>query len=263
MRALSEWKNKFGNNFTDNYGNTYRQAMEIKNMETNGAYQAKVSGDYGEFTASSILKALPSEYHVMNDILLQQGIMKRPYQPQIYGQSKWQVVKERGRMIELVKKSTQLDHLIVSPYGLFVIETKNHKGYVFGDIRGAVWTQVLNKGQAHYTFHNPVAQNETHLKELSNQLRLGRQFMVGMIVFTNPEAYLGNVNCNCCFTLDMLYNAIMSYNKPIWDMKQTEKVILAIEKLDSSSYTKAKEHEMYVQDLKERQEINRRRKRGY
>ena len=134
---------------------------------------------------------------------------------------------------------------------------------MFGDINGAVWTQVLGGGKAHFTFHNPVAQNETHLRELSAQLRIPRQFMVGMIVFTNPDAHLGNVNCSCCYTMDMLYNAIISYNKQLWTMRQTEKIILAIEKLDTNSYTAAKEHEMYVQDLKERKEINKLRKRGY
>ena len=50
---MGDWQNKFGNNFTETYDNV----MQQKNIETGGAYQAKVSGDYGEFTASSILKA--------------------------------------------------------------------------------------------------------------------------------------------------------------------------------------------------------------
>ena len=81
--------------------------------------------------------------------------------------------------------------------------------------------------------------------------------MTGMIVFTNPDAFLGNVNCNCCFTLDMLYDAILSYQRPIWNQKQTIQVIQAIEKLNSSSYLKSKEHEIYVKDLQRRKEINR------
>ena len=254
---MGDWQGKFGNNFQDSYNN----AMEHKNIETGGAYQAKVSGDYGEFTASSILKALPSEYHIMNDILLQQGIMKRRYQPQIYGETCWKLTKINGVVYELVPQSTQLDHLIVSPYGLFVIETKNHKGFIFGDMASQVWTQVLSHGRAHFTFHNPVAQNETHLRELSKQTKIPRNCMIGMIVFTNPEANLANVNCGCCYTLGNLFDSIMYCKQPLWNLRQVEKIILAIEKLDSNSYLKAKEHEMYVQDIKRRKEINKARRR--
>ncbi len=48
--------------------------MIQKNLETGGSYQAAVSGMYGEFTIAAIFKALPEEYAVLNDILLQTGI---------------------------------------------------------------------------------------------------------------------------------------------------------------------------------------------
>jgi hypothetical protein len=92
---------------------------------------------------------------------------------------------------------------------------------------------------------------------MSKQLKMPMNYMTGMIVFTNPEAYLGNVNCTCCYTIDMLYEAILSYQQPLWNMKQTEKVIKAIEGIDTNNYTNAKEHEMYVKDIKHRHEINR------
>jgi len=31
--------------------------------------------------------------------------------------------------------TTQIDHFLLSPYGLFVIETKNYKGWIFGSER--------------------------------------------------------------------------------------------------------------------------------
>ena len=94
--------------------------MANKNYETDGGYYAKVSGDTGELEISSALKSLPDYYHIIDDVLLQTK-----------------------------KGSTQLDHVIVSPFGIFVIETKNHKGMIFGDCCGQVWTQVLN-GRGHF-----------------------------------------------------------------------------------------------------------------
>ena len=39
--------------------------------------------------------------------------------------------------------TTQIDHVVVSPYGVFVIETKNYSGWIFGDSRSRVWTQTF------------------------------------------------------------------------------------------------------------------------
>lgn len=262
---FESWNNNLGKNFTDNFSELHKQQMANKNIETCGAYQAEVSGAYGEFTASMVFKSLPSEYHIMDNILLQQGTDLRVYRPDKYGQSPWKIIDKNGIKYEVVKKSTQIDHVIVSPYGIFIIETKNHKGYIFGDINSKVWTQVLkgeNGSRAHgghsrFTFYNPVLQNQGHLDNLSKQLKIPQNCMVGMIVFTNPEAELLNVNCNCCFTLDMLYEAILSYDRQLWSPNQTIKVIQKIEKLNSSSYILNKEHEAYVKDIQHRKEINR------
>jgi len=283
------WNDKLGNNFTDNNG-IHNEMMIQKNLETGGSYQAAVSGMYGEFTIAAIFKALPEEYAVLNDILLQTGLQFRKYtllEYQKYGETPWELavkvdkkkfkpVKKQvalaqimsnpnARFYEIVKKSSQLDHLIVSPYGIFVVETKNHKGWVFGDVNGKVWTQVLGGdagwraygGHSHYTFFNPVTQNELHMEHLSRQIKIPRNFMTGMIVFTNPEAYLGNVNCTCCYTLDIFAEALLSYNNVLWNKKQTEFVIKSVEKLNSSSYSLNKEHVTYVKDLQHRHEINR------
>jgi len=39
--------------------------------------------------------------------------------------------------------TTQIDHIIVSQYGIFVIETKNYKGWIFGDEYSKTWTQSI------------------------------------------------------------------------------------------------------------------------
>lgn len=283
------WNNKMGKNFTDQQG-IHNDMMLQKNIETGGGYQAAVSGMYGEFTIAAVFKSLPDEYAVINDVLIQTGTQFRKYtlaEYQKYGETPWDLAiklnkkkfkpikkgialqqimsNPNAKFYEIVKKSSQLDHLIVSPYGIFVIETKNHKGWVFGDVNGKVWTQVLRGdngwraygGNSHYTFFNPVTQNELHLQHLSKNLNIPRQFMTGMIVFTNPDAHLGNVNCNCCYTLDMLAEAIFSYNKQLWSPKQTEQVIKAVDKLNSNGYILSQEHIKYTKDLQHRHEINR------
>ena len=56
--------------------------------------------------------------------------------------------------------TTQIDHIVVSQYGVFVIETKNISGWVFASDRGRQWTQTLPAwdgfGSAEkYHFQNP------------------------------------------------------------------------------------------------------------
>lgn len=65
--------------------------------------------------------------------------------------------------------STQIDHVVVSPYGIFVIETKDYSGWIFGSKEGKVWTQVL-PGDNKNTFQNPYRQNYKHIKTLQTYL---------------------------------------------------------------------------------------------
>ena len=64
--------------------------------------------------------------------------------------------------------TSQIDHIVVSRYGLFVIETKNYKGWIFCDRDSKVWTQCLGgKGRRKpikNTFPNPIRQNYSHLQ---------------------------------------------------------------------------------------------------
>lgn len=53
--------------------------------------------------------------------------------------------------------STQIDHIFVSRFGVFVVETKNMKGWIFGSERQAMWTQKIYKKT--YKFQNPLRQN--------------------------------------------------------------------------------------------------------
>lgn len=209
------------NLYEDNNLNINTNArMFNKNIETEGAYQAKVSGDFGEYSISAVMKSLPDCYHIIDDVLLQTK-----------------------------KGSTQIDHIIVSPFGIFVVETKNHKGMIFGDMMGKVWTQVVN-GRGHFTFYSPVRQNDGHMSHLSKQLNIRPEFFTGIIVFTSPDANLDNVNCPFCMRPDQVYDYIMSFNKPIFNDGQVYKIIERIDKIDTSGYINNQKHIEYVNSFK-------------
>ncbi|MCB1878082.1 MAG: NERD domain-containing protein [Chromatiales bacterium] len=70
--------------------------------------------------------------------------------------------------IELPDGTTQIDHVFVSRYGIFVVETKTLKGWIFGSERNATWTQKLYKQT--FKFQNPLRQNYKHVKALEQVL---------------------------------------------------------------------------------------------
>ncbi len=57
--------------------------------------------------------------------------------------------------------TTQIDHILVSRFGIFVIETKDFKGWIFANPANAQWTQVLFN--AKFKFRNPIIQNMRHV----------------------------------------------------------------------------------------------------
>lgn len=78
--------------------------------------------------------------------------------------------------------TTQIDHLVVSRYGIFVIETKDKTGWIFGHPDHARWTQVIYRDR--YSFQNPIRQNYKHVKTVQELLCLSRIQVLNVVVFT-------------------------------------------------------------------------------
>lgn len=77
--------------------------------------------------------------------------------------------------------TTQIDHVIVSRFGIFVVEAKNMKGWIFGDEQGRQWTQILFGKK--YTFQNPLHQNYRHTKALSGFLGVEHAKIFSVVMF--------------------------------------------------------------------------------
>ena len=71
-------------------------------------------------------------------------------------------------IISTDNKSSQVDHIVINPYGIFVIETKNYSGQIYGSESQLEWTQVLKYGKVKNKFYNPLKQNATHIYAIKN-----------------------------------------------------------------------------------------------
>jgi hypothetical protein len=83
--------------------------------------------------------------------------------------------------------TTQIDHVIVSRFGVFVVETKNLRGWIFGKEGDAYWTQKLYRHSE--KFQNPLRQNYKHTKTLADTLGISDDKMRSVIVFTGDTSF--------------------------------------------------------------------------
>lgn len=66
--------------------------------------------------------------------------------------------------------TTEIDVIFVTAKGIFVIESKNYSGWIFGSEKDAQWTAMLPNREKH-RFYNPVWQNRGHIKWLTQYLQ--------------------------------------------------------------------------------------------
>jgi restriction system protein len=83
--------------------------------------------------------------------------------------------------------TTQIDHIIVSRYGVFVIETKNLQGWIFGGAQQKTWTQKIYRHTS--KFQNPLHQNYKHTQTLQAALGLDADKVFSLVVFVGDSEF--------------------------------------------------------------------------
>lgn len=124
------------------------------------------------------------------------------------------------------KGTTQIDHVIVSVYGIFVIETKNYKCWIFADAKSPKWTQV-NFKQKH-RFQNPLRQNYAHICALSELLDLPKEKIQGVICFIGDAQFKTEVPKGV-FIQGRYVGYIKSFRTEMFSKKEVEALICQIE----------------------------------
>lgn len=87
-------------------------------------------------------------------------------------------------MIRSENGTSQIDHILIGKKGIFVIETKDYSGLIYGDEYSKHWTQIINR--TNNQFYNPIRQNYGHIKSLERYIKRNDIF-ISIIVFTNKS----------------------------------------------------------------------------
>ena len=119
-------------------------------------------GDLGEYKINIQLDQLPKDCKTHSDVMLLNTKSKSGY--------------------------SQIDHIIISPYTIFVIETKNYAGTIYGDIKRPKWS-VNGK----FPMMNPLHQNYGHIKAIHNLMpKIDMSQFVSMVSFTKRSTFKVN-----------------------------------------------------------------------
>jgi hypothetical protein len=139
-------------------------------------------GELGEYKIDIQLSQLPKEFKVLNDLMIVNSKAKSGY--------------------------SQIDHIVISPYGFFVIETKNYQGTIYGASDRKEW---LVNGK--FKFMNPFVQNYGHIQAVKNLIAPKyHEFFISVVSFTK----------RCTFKTDLAYRKIQSGELIVYDVELTE-----------------------------------------
>lgn len=120
-------------------------------------FRIKVVGDLGEWAVDQELNNLPlDKYKIIDDV-----------------------------MIEINGQTHQIDHIVISKFGVFVIETKCYNGMIIGKEKDYYWYQYL--GNKKYKLRNPIHQNYGHVKCISDILKIDESNLTPIVCFTNQS----------------------------------------------------------------------------
>ena len=157
-------------------------------------------GKYSEKLVHKKMLQLPDEYTIFNDFLFESN-----------------------------GHSTQIDHIVVSPYGVFVIETKGYKGWILGGENSEYWTQVIYKSK--HQFYNPIKQNEGHVRFLRHLLKCSVDIpLIPIVVFNNSAELKVHVSNHIVVNRCNLNWAISQYHDIILNATQVDWIVNTIQR---------------------------------
>lgn len=170
-------------------------------------------------------------------VILALAIIKTPWFKGVMGEfiinvfAKWKLDKDVYHLIKNVTLptedgTTQIDHIIVSVYGVFVVETKNLRGWIFGSPNQRTWTQKIYKHTN--KFQNPLHQNYKHTKTLQALLGLEENQIHSMIVFIGDSEFKTPMPDNVTFGMGYIRH-IKAKTQPVLSPRQVIEITQTIE----------------------------------
>ncbi|MBN1914827.1 MAG: NERD domain-containing protein [Parachlamydiales bacterium] len=142
--------------------------------------------------------------------------------------------------------TTQIDHVLVSTKGIFVIETKHYKGWIFGNARAKAWAQIIYTNK--YLFQNPLFQNYKHVKEVQRIFEfLEPRLIHNIVVFSGESIFKTSKIDNVCY-LEELIPTIEKYSDDVLTLNRIQFCVGRLEYMRLKLTQKTDlEHQAYLE----------------
>lgn len=187
-------------------------------------YQADLKGAIGEQNVALRLRSLDkSKYKVINNVVLQVG-----------------------------EYTSQIDHIVISDYGVFVIETKNYKGWILGHEQSEYWTQVIFKRKE--KLYNPIRQNLGHISTLKKCLAAYPTVSYHSIIVFSFRATIKVTTTTDVVYTSQLLRTIKQYTERNLTEQDKENIFEAIKAMNSIATYDKREHVKSIQQRIEKRE---------
>ena len=162
---------------------------------------AKVGARGERRVAGRLREGLPPEYVVVNDL----------YLPLDDG------------------TTTQIDHVVVGPTGIFVIETKNYSGWIFANASSAKWTQTLYRKKSQ--FQNPLRQNYRHICAIADNFGISKSLIHGLVVFAGDCTFKTEIPDGVVRLRDAAAQ-VLKFKEFVFTSEQVQKIVAAFAEKD-------------------------------
>ena len=186
----------------------------------------QIRGRIGEGILSSLLRRRldPALYEILDDVYLPDG----------------------------TGGTTQIDHIVVSRSGVFVIETKTYRGWIFGG-KGPVWTQSMRGGRKN-KFQNPLRQNYKHVCVLSECCHIPKEHLKSIVAFSGEATFKGDIADSSRFPEVMHFASVVdhihAFITPLFTEERARSYADAIR--ESSSKVTSEQRRAHVANLRAR-----------
>lgn len=145
------------------------------------------------------------------------------------------------RLVDIYNNWTEIDNVLISPIGVFLIETKNRDGVIYGFEDDISWTQEIGKEVK--TMENPLIQNERHQKFFSRVIKNTGPIKT-ITIFISSD--LSNVHCESVFTIEEAEDYLLSLKRTLSDSKVEYINSQVTPYIDNPPFT----HEEYVKMMR-------------
>ena len=156
-------------------------------------YGARIKGAIAERALHSVLvKELPASYQHYRNLV---------------------IPTEQGDL-------TEIDHLVVSAYGIFVIEVKNYRGWIFGGEKQPRWT--VQRFRSKHQFMNPLHQNYKHTEAIKHVLGLNGKdsdAVHSIVAFSQRAEFKTQIPQNVMY-IDLVGDYLQQFYQPCFDDEQ-------------------------------------------